>query len=291
MIAEAPRAALLGAEGPTIFQELRQIGSGDYQYYRQPNGWIAFGQIGKQRSYENNFMRTGWKPLGGPHAAVMGTNDYGVFDLDEYYLEHPHEILFIRGGARELPLDQILAHGYHLRPPLIPRCGLQVGAEHKAASGGDNGSRLHLAVCWRGAQRVQFPQLAGRNFADPGACPFCHRDDFASALARNQHIGVMHKTEMGQMTLADAIVKGVQAAQGAAGAPATTVIDREAAEAAEAARMAVEQAEIEEKIRAMFPDTAEGVIDDGVNDGLLAASEADGGDDEPAAPKRASRKK
>lgn len=273
--------------GPTIFDELRQLGSGDYQYYRQPNGWIEFGQIGKQRSYETNYMRNGWKPLGGPNANVLGTEDYGIFPLDEYYLDHPHELLFIRGGAKELPVEQIVALGYHLRPPRIPRCGLQVGAEHKAASG----ARLHLAVCWKGARSVTFPQMAGKAAADPGACPFCHRADFATAQARNQHVRVMHKEEMGQMSLADAIVKGVQAAQGAVGTPdPATTLDREAAEAAETARMAAEQQAIDEKMRAMgLLIDEEPVEDDGVNDELLAVAVADG--EEPAPPKRSHRKK
>ena len=261
MIAEPPGGEVFGQVGsPSIFDELRQIGSGDYQYYRQPNGWIDFGQIGKNRSYETHFMQSGWKPLGGPHAATLGTNDYGVFALEEYHLSHPHEVLFMRGGAKELPAEQVMALGYHLNPPLIPRCGLQVGAEHARASGG---RRQHLSVCWRGAKRVTFPQLAGKTLTPPGGCPFCHREDFPSVASRNQHVSVMHKSEMQQMSLADAIVKGVQAAQGAT---APSEVD-------EAARMAAEQREIDEKMRAM------GLLDDDADqlqltqDELLAASQ------------------
>jgi hypothetical protein len=292
MIAEAPGpqgrpttapyghggAEMFASTGPTIFDEIRQIGSGDYQYYRLPDGTIDLGQIGKRRSYETNLMRSGWKPFGGPHAAVMGMADYGAFAIDEYYLGRPHEVLFMRGGAHEMPAEQVIALGYHLRPPLIPRCGLQVGAPHKAASG----ARLHLPICWKGAQRVQFPQLAGLVAADPGSCPFCDRGDFATARARNQHVRVLHKDEMQQMSLADAIVKGVQAASSTA--PATEApLDAAASEAAEAARLAAEKAAIDEKMAAM------GLIDDDAE--LLAASEADGEAEGEAAPKRSHKKK
>jgi hypothetical protein len=283
MIAEAPGAAMFSATGPTIFDEIRQIGSGDYQYYRRPDGTIDLGQIGKRRSYETNLMRAGWKPFGGPHAAVLGMADYGAFAIDEYYLGRPHEVLFMRGGAHELPAEQVVALGYHLRPPLIPRCGLQIGAPHKSASG----SRLHLSICWKGAATAQFPQLAGLAVVDPGACPFCDRADFATAQSRNQHVRVMHKDEMQQMSLADAIVKGVQAAQGSVAAPATP-LDTAAAEAAETARLAAEQREIDLKMRAL------GLLDDETDDtdaDLLAASEADGEGDAVALPKRSHKKK
>jgi hypothetical protein len=282
MIAAPPGEELFASTGPTIFDEIRQIGSGDYQDYRQPNGWVDMGQIGKRRSYETNLMRAGWKPFGGPAVAVLGMADYGAFAIDEYYLEHPHEVLLMRGGAHELPLEQVVALGYHLRPPLIPRCGLQIGAPHKAASG----SRLHLSICWKGAQHARFPQLGASAAVDPGLCPFCERANFATSQARNQHVRVMHKDEMQQMSLADAIVKGVQAAQGSVAAPSTT-LDREAAEIAEAARLAAEQQAIDLKMRAL------GLLDEDGDAELLAASEADGeGEGEaPAPPKRSHHKK
>lgn len=269
MIAAPPGAGLIAVNpttGTSIFNEIRQVGSGDYQYYRQPNGWIDFGQIGKTRSYEKQYMTGGYQPLGGPMAAILGNADYGVFDLQPYYLQHPHEVLFQRGGAHELPAEQVIALGYHLNPPLIPRCGLQVGAEHKAASGGMSRNGLHLGVCWAGAQSAQFPQLAGRKAEEPGACPFCDRANFPAAPARTQHIRVMHRDDMREMSLADAIVRGVQIAQGPA-----AVQPPQSAEEVEARRLA-EEAAISLKMRAMGLLSDE---PDDLSEKLLAQSQGD----------------
>lgn len=278
MIADAPSgAALFPTSEKTIFDEIRQIGSGDYQYYRHADGTLDFGQIGKKRCYESAHLLEGWEPLGGPTARAAARADYGVFDLHEYYLENPFEVLFMRGGAVEMPVKQIVELGYHLRPPRIPRCGLQVGAEHKRASG----TMLHLPICWRGARTVEFPQLAGKTHADPGECPFCERDDFPHAKSRNQHVRVLHRDEMREMSLADAIVRGVQAAQ--AGAAPQTVATPTADEAALRAQAAAEKAEMDEKLKAMGMLDAEEDEEEGISDAdLLAMSQGD--DDEASLP-------
>lgn len=277
MIAEAPGSNPFPAtnQGPSIFNEIMGVGSGDYQYYRQANGWITSGPIGKNRGREAFAVLEGWTPLGGPHAQARGEPDYGVFDLLPYYVEAPFEVLFMRGGAREMPVEQVMALGFHLHPPLVPRCRLQVGPQHKAASG----SIGHLPICWRGAQPVEFPQLAGRQFAAVPQCDFCEADRFASTKARLQHIRVMHKDELKELLLAQNIAQGVASAMG--NAPAAPPEPDDSAERAKA-----EAAEAE--VNALMLQLGVAEADDLTADddaALLAASEADS-DEAPKGKKR-----
>ena len=191
MLASPPNAA-------PIFNEVLGQGLGDQMFYRQPNGWITSGPIGKANSRKHAYRDQGWEPL----------DAYGRFDLIDYYVDHPLEVLLIRGGAEELPIEQVVALGWHLRPPTLPRCGVQLGADHKNRVNRPK----HYQLCWDGAQPAVFPQLEGQEFESPSPCEYCDRDDFATDKARSQHIRVLHRDEVKEIATAREMAKGMQEA-------------------------------------------------------------------------------
>ena len=203
---------------PSLFGQSTQQGKGDYVFYRQPNGWVEAAPAGKKNDRIHVYQDLGWTHL----------KAYGRFDATiEYYTDHPHEVLLMRGGAAELPVEQVVALGYYRNPPLIPNCGAQLGAEHVKVAG----TGKHIAACFEGARPAEFPQLAGVSIEVPPMCEFCDRDTFATAKARTQHIRVMHKDEMAAISTAremaagvrDAVIAGVSGIAAQAGtAPATT---------------------------------------------------------------------
>lgn len=181
-----------------IFDVVLARGLGDQMFYRQPNGWITSGPIGKGHSRKFAYQRQGWTPL----------EEYGRFDLLDYYANQPLEVLFLRGGAKELPVEQVKALGFHLHPPLLPNCQLQLGAKHAARMEYPN----HYNLCWQDAQPVTFPQLEGQTFQKVDQCEFCERDNFASDASRSQHMRVLHKDEMASIAAAREMAKGMQSA-------------------------------------------------------------------------------
>lgn len=145
-------------------------------------------------------VRRGWIPL----------FEYGQFGSSSYYMDHPYECLFQAGGAREMSVEQVVAQGYHLRPPLVPTCEKHVGTEgHLAHAGSPQGRNRRERGCWDGAQPVVFPQLAAAHFETPDECEYCGRDDFATDQALRQHQSVMHADRRQQVELADGIVAGL----------------------------------------------------------------------------------
>lgn len=168
-------------------------GPATYGYYRQPNGWITVSPM--TQLDELKYRQEGWEPLA----------QYGRVEMaSEYMADHPLEPLFMRGGAVELCREQIVESGLHLDPPLVPRCGRPLGQFHKS----------HNETCWKGAEPVFFPQLEEVPATFP--CRFCDRV-LPIEKAREQHEGVAHKDEKGDIrtgqTLADALVKGLRGAE------------------------------------------------------------------------------
>lgn len=189
-----------------IMDEVAAPNGGDHLFYHQPNGWVTSGQMGKARARMHAYRDQGWTPM---------LDEYGLFDLGyDYYAGQPMEVLLVRGGARELPVEQVKALGWHLHPPLLPNCRAALGAEHKAKVGRDK----HIDRCWKNARPVVFPQLAGQVFQKPEECEFCERDDFASDKVRTQHIRVAHRDEMKEIAAAREMAKQVGAVMGAAAA-------------------------------------------------------------------------
>ncbi len=171
-----------------------------YGYYRQPNGWITGSPATDLE--ELNYRREGWEPL----------TQYGRFEMGTPYMaDHPLEPLFMRGGAHELPVDQIIEQALHLNPPVIPSCGRALDQDHKG----------HTARCWQNPVTVTFPQLNGE-MPDGFQCRFCDRQPSPTEKARDQHEGVMHREEKSDIrtgeTLADSLVRGLRGNAPVAGA-------------------------------------------------------------------------
>ena len=170
-------------------------------YLRNPTGEIVSADA--QDTEIMKKVRRGWTPL----------FEYGQFGSSAYYMDHPYEPLFQAGGARELPVQQVVSLGYHLRPPLVPTCQQHVGSskEHLVHVGASSGRNARERGCWNGAQPVRFPQLDGISVpAAPDECEYCGRDDFATDQALRQHQSVMHADRRQQVELGDAIVSGLQ---------------------------------------------------------------------------------
>ena len=162
-----------------------------FGYYRQPDGWITASPA--TNTDELQYRRSGWVPL----------TEYGMFEMSTpYMVNNPLEPLFMRGGAHELTVDQVVKQGLYLNPPVVPRCGIALGQDHKR----------HTRACMSGAKRVEFPQMAGRD-TDGFTCTFgCGRPPFPTAEARDQHASVMHAPEKSDErtgnSLAEALLKG-----------------------------------------------------------------------------------
>jgi len=197
-------------------------------YLRMPSGEIVSADA--QDSEIMKKVRRGWTPL----------FEYGQFGSSAYYMDHPYEALFQAGGARELPVEQVVSLGYHLRPPLVPTCDRHVATEgHVSHTGNPQGRNAREQGCWMGARPVHFPQLDEQDIpAAPDACEHCGRDDFPTEQALRQHQGVMHSDHRQQIELADGIVAGlVRSGSLPAGASST------AAEIAAAVVLALRQLE------------------------------------------------
>lgn len=164
-------------------------------YYRQPNGWITVSVTSPMEKL--GYLEQGWAFL----------QQYGTFDMTTgYTANNPFELLLIRGGAKELPVDQIVAMGFHYNPPKIPQCGRAINQNHKK----------HADTCWPSVA-VKFPQLAGVD-AQEWLCfdGSCRRSipgkGFPLKIAKENHERVMHKEEKANIRtgqiLADSLLKG-----------------------------------------------------------------------------------
>src|SRR3990167_1920144 len=168
----------------------------NYGYYRQPNGWIKVSVVSTMEKL--HYMEEGWQQL----------SQYGTFDMTSgYTADHPLELLFMHGGAKELPVDQVIAMGFHFKPPKIPRCRKAIDQQHKK----------HKLSCWP-AIPVEFPQLQDVDCQE-WLCVFdtCPRsvagDGFSTEKVKNKHESIMHKTEKDSIrtgqVLADSLIKGL----------------------------------------------------------------------------------
>lgn len=177
-----------------------------YGYYRQSNGWIKYATV--TRLERLKYEEQGWKCLA----------QYGFFDPTPYTSNHPLEGLFMMGGAKELPVDQIIQMGLYIDPPLVPVCRQHLTQYHRA----------HGEECWIGAQQVVFPQLAGVNpeLIGPFVCDFCQRK-MPTKQARQQHQSVMHADELGDIQTGSSLGKALAEAMGKASVPVAVGLKEE----------------------------------------------------------------
>ena len=165
-------------------------------YFRCPNGGEIHAADDGGLELPKK-LRMGYQPL----------DEYGRFGNSAYYVEHPFEPLFQAGGAREMPISQIIANGFHLNPPLVPTCGLHVGMDrHQHVR--------HRPECWRRARPVVFPQLEGVEVPGEQVCDYCGRDDLPSPAAKKQHTEVMHSDKKDQEAIVAGIVTGMKGVLG-----------------------------------------------------------------------------
>jgi hypothetical protein len=163
-------------------------------YWRGPDGYI-------HTEARDPATRLRWLEAG-----AVPLLAYGSFPYCVYTLEHPYEVLFMRGGAKELKLEHIKEMGYHLHPPLVPTCGIPV----EGALPDGRIHYRHTEACWAEARPVQFPQLDLDYRGTRFICEFCGLADFASQKALDQHSRVMHKDEANEWRLANAIARAAQ---------------------------------------------------------------------------------
>jgi hypothetical protein len=161
-----------------------------HMYYRQPNGWITVeaGTVIERAK----FAERGWTPL----------RDYPMFDMGHVWCaDNPLATLFQFGGAKELPLDQIIAMGFYYNPPTAPVCRQPQTERHN-----------HTRDCYQGAQPVHFPQLEGVQIDGPFPCHFCDRMPLPTIQGLRQHEEVAHKAEQQSIrsgeTLASSLIEG-----------------------------------------------------------------------------------
>ena len=174
---------------------------GTEMYYRAKNGEITIGRIGLDQSEKIKRIREGWTPL----------DAYGSFKIQPYHVDHPFEVLFQRGGAKEMTLKQIVDQGFYFRPPLVPRCGVTQGERGHL---GNRKSTKHTPTCVAGAEPVHFPQLEGQTIEGPFACKWCADDTgeprlFALARGLRQHESIVHSDEIGSDRLGAQLIQGL----------------------------------------------------------------------------------
>lgn len=165
-----------------------------YGYYKQANGWVTISTITSLEKM--NYIKRGWKCL----------DQYGAFDMTPYVAAHPFEGLFMFGGVHEMPAEQVLQTGLYMNPPVLPRCRQHITQFH----------RTHAAACWRGAEPVEFPQMASLppERVGPFQCQFCARE-LPTMEARGQHQTVMHQQELGSLRTGQSVGESLAAVLGA----------------------------------------------------------------------------
>lgn len=159
-----------------------------HMYWRKDDGRITVGYTDDMTQLRN--LKNQWVPL----------PQYGAFQLTAQFSDHPFETLFIRGGAKELPREQIMEQGFDHSPPLVPTCGLAAGEPLPSGR-----RHAHSAVCWVKAKGVKFPQLRGTQVAaEPYRCQFCS-GKYPTPEAVDQHTQVMHADRLQARDFRDAI--------------------------------------------------------------------------------------
>jgi len=105
---------------------------GLHGYYLRPeNGWVEPNDFEVSALLE--YAKAGWMPL----------RKYGTFRWDDKSIHRPYDHLFKRGGAGEMPVEQLVEQGWAYR-------------EYKVDG-----------------EVVQFPQLAGAKIPPEEDCPYC----------------------------------------------------------------------------------------------------------------------
>jgi len=139
-------------------------GGGKHLYYRLPDGWIGSDNTNEFERIKR--IDEGWQPL----------RQYGVFDFTRRTVDEPFHNLIRNGGAKEFPVDQLIAMGWAYKPPVID------------------------------GKVTEFPQLEGADIPPSKTC--CNRT--MTPEAYEQHRSVMHTGAQQQQQLGTAIAEGLK---------------------------------------------------------------------------------
>ena len=162
-----------------------------YGYWRKPNGWITFEQY--RHNTLDRFMRR-WSML----------PQYGEFKLigqpgwDPH--RDPYAALVAKGGAGELPPDQVLALRWHRRPDRTER-----GARSRVWVLIDQYIQRGLEI--QDAVEAVLPQLVGTDWREwrDYHCQFCPQRVFNTASDVARHESVMHREDVRSREIRDSI--------------------------------------------------------------------------------------
>lgn len=142
-------------------------------YWRRPDGTIRLGEYWPVELMRN--LSLGRQPL----------LQYGEFNERDLRGD-PWRVLFLRGGAKELPLSQVLELGWHRNPPRYDEAG-----------------NLN-----RRGKPVVFPQLdsdeARALIAQEEKCQYCHKT-YLNRESLTNHQRVAHRDVSQQASLARAL--------------------------------------------------------------------------------------
>ena len=115
-----PHAAV---SAPTLYPELPEVktppGHGEHGYYRKPNGWIVTAPVWATFRADMEYKGFQFLP------------QYGAFTIDQPWgnpnkdargqpfnsATEPWRIIFQKGGAKEFPVEQIIAFRWHINSP------------------------------------------------------------------------------------------------------------------------------------------------------------------------------
>jgi len=107
---------------PQIMEVAAPSGKGLWGYYRKRNGWIIQGPTTPTNRSDMEYMGHTFLPQYGQFqlGTREATSQPKAIDANGVPWNPAMEswrLIFQRGGAREFPIDQIVAYQWHIRPP------------------------------------------------------------------------------------------------------------------------------------------------------------------------------
>ena len=116
--ADAPMNAFANSdEGADSLQAGMGSGGFPWQYWRKKDGRIITGPEPRETLYRT-YERKGYRPL--PEYGLLPTPGSPVpCCRNKFMRTEQFHVLLARGGAKEFPIEQIIAAGWHLKPPVI----------------------------------------------------------------------------------------------------------------------------------------------------------------------------
>lgn len=163
---------------------VRPLKGGYMMYYVQPNGHVA--PASAQKMDMSNFIDRGWRPL----------KRYGSYVADHVNINRPLDHLFRKGGAKELPISQLLDEGFAY--PLWGATGDQPYAFQVLALNPETGKTEVV-----GEEVAEFPQLVGVTLPPLENCHHCGRRGTHDQI--EAHEEVQHQKDLAPVKMAQAL--------------------------------------------------------------------------------------